>query len=61
MGVKLVLLYLTAIVICVADPDPGSGAFLTPGSSVFLSPGSCIRDGKKSGEARLRIVIKCCM
>jgi hypothetical protein len=26
----------------VADPDPGSG--------VFLSPGSGIRDGKKSGS-----------
>jgi hypothetical protein len=26
----------------VADPDPGSGAFLTPGSR--------IRDGKKSGS-----------
>jgi hypothetical protein len=28
--------------ICFADPNPGSGAFLTPGSE--------IRDGKKSGS-----------
>ncbi len=28
---------------CVADPDPGSGAFLTPGSGAFLTPGSGIR------------------
>jgi hypothetical protein len=30
-----------------AEPDPGSGAFLTPGSGAFLTPGSGIRDGKK--------------
>jgi hypothetical protein len=29
----------------VADPGPGSGAFLTPGSGAFLTPGSGM--GKK--------------
>jgi hypothetical protein len=34
----------------VADPDPGSGAFLTPESGAFVTPGS--RMGKKN---RIRI------
>jgi len=44
----------------VADPDPGSGAFLTPGSGIrnrfflllFLDPGSEIRD---PGWVKIRI------
>ncbi len=42
-------------VIVISVPYPGSGAFLTPGSSVFWPLEA---DGKKSGEARIRIINK---
>jgi hypothetical protein len=35
---------VSTIISSVADPDPGSGAFLTPGSGAFLTPGSGIRN-----------------
>jgi hypothetical protein len=34
----------------VADPDPGSGAFLTPGSGAFLTPGSGMGTKSRSGS-----------
>jgi hypothetical protein len=41
---------LSAVQVSVADPDPGSGAFLTPGSGIrntfFPYPGSQIPDPK---------------
>jgi hypothetical protein len=37
------LLQLTNVQFSVADPDPGSGAFMTPGSGAFLTPRSGIR------------------
>jgi hypothetical protein len=42
----MVLSYLTRIQISVADPDPGSSAFLTPGS------GSGIRDPESGMEKK---------
>jgi hypothetical protein len=41
---EVVLPILSNVRDSVADPDPGSGAFLTPGSGPFLTPGSGIRD-----------------
>ncbi len=42
------MIFFMCWVCSVADPDPGSGAFLTPKSGAFLTPKSGIRMGKNS-------------
>ncbi len=40
-----------------ADPDPGSGAFVTPGSGAFVTPGSGMGKKSRSRSERLEKVL----